>query len=33
MMQLDHPVDLVSLEKDNRFANMLQKEGNLHRVL
>jgi predicted nucleotidyltransferase len=29
---LDHPVDLISLEKDNRFGNMLQKEGYLQRV-
>ncbi len=33
MMQMDHPVDLISLEKDNRFGNMLQKEGYLHRVI
>ncbi|MCP5048375.1 MAG: nucleotidyltransferase domain-containing protein [bacterium] len=33
MMQLDHPVDLVNLEKDNRFGNMLQREGYLHRVV
>jgi predicted nucleotidyltransferase len=32
MMQLDHPVDLIHLEKENRFGNMLQKEGYLHRV-
>jgi predicted nucleotidyltransferase len=31
-MQLDHPVDLISLEEDNRFGNMLQREGYLHRV-
>ncbi|HLP49083.1 MAG TPA: nucleotidyltransferase domain-containing protein [Candidatus Deferrimicrobium sp.] len=29
---LDHPVDLISLEKDNRFGNMLQKGGYLQRV-
>ena len=33
MMQLDHPVDLVNLEEDNRFGNMLRKEGYLHRVI
>lgn len=33
MMQLEHPVDLVSIEDDNRFSVMLQKEGYLHRVL
>lgn len=32
MMRLDHPVDLINLEKDNRFGSMLQKEGYLHRV-
>lgn len=32
MMQLEHPVDLVNLEKGNRFGTMLQKEGYLHRV-
>ena len=30
---LDHPVDLISLEKDDRFGNMLQEEGYLHRVI
>jgi predicted nucleotidyltransferase len=29
---LDHPVDLINLEKDNRFGNMLQKGGYLQRV-
>jgi predicted nucleotidyltransferase len=29
---LDHPVDLISLDKDNRFGNMLQKGGYLQRV-
>jgi len=32
MMQLDHPVDLIHLEKENRFGNMLKKEGYLYRV-
>jgi predicted nucleotidyltransferase len=32
MVQLDHPVDLIPLERDNRFGNMLQKEGYLYRV-
>lgn len=32
MMQLDHPVDLIHLEKENRFGTMLQKEGYLYRV-
>ncbi|UCH95022.1 MAG: nucleotidyltransferase domain-containing protein [Candidatus Aminicenantes bacterium] len=32
IMQLDHPVDLIDLEEDNRFANMLQREGYLRRV-
>jgi hypothetical protein len=30
MMQLNHPLDLINLEKDNRFGTMLQKEGYLH---
>jgi predicted nucleotidyltransferase len=33
MMQLDHPVDLVSLEEGDRFARMLQEEGRLRRVI
>lgn len=33
MMQLDHPVDLVPMERDNRFADMLQHEGHLYRVI
>lgn len=32
MMQLEHPVDLINLEKGNRFGSMLQREGYLHRV-
>ena len=32
IMQLEHPVDLIDLEEDNRFAKMLQREGNLRRV-
>ncbi len=32
IMQLDHPVDLISLEEDNRFGNMLEREGYLRRV-
>ncbi len=33
MMQLDHPVDLVSLEEGDRFACMLQEEGRLRRII
>jgi predicted nucleotidyltransferase len=32
IMQLDHPVDLIDLEEDNRFSKMIRKEGNLRRV-
>ncbi len=30
---LDHPVDLISLENDDHFGNMLQEEGYIHRVI
>ncbi len=29
---LEHPVDLVNLEKEDRFSTMLLKKGNLLRV-
>jgi predicted nucleotidyltransferase len=32
IMQLDHPVDLIDLEEDNRFSQMIRREGNLRRV-
>jgi predicted nucleotidyltransferase len=32
IMQLDHPVDLIDLEEDNRFSKMIRREGNLRRV-
>jgi predicted nucleotidyltransferase len=32
IMQLDHPVDLINLDEDNRFGNMLKREGYLRRV-
>lgn len=32
LMALNHPVDLVDLEKNNRFAAMLQRKGELLRV-
>jgi len=32
IMQLDHPVDLIDLEEDNRFTNKIRSEGKLHRV-
>ncbi len=32
ILNLDHPVELISIENDNRFSSMLLKEGNLHRV-
>ena len=32
MMSLDHPVDLINLEKKNRFVNYLKEKGELVRV-
>jgi len=32
IMQLDHPVDLIDLEEDNRFTRMIRHEGKLQRV-
>jgi len=32
IMQLEHPVDLIDLEEDNRFSKMIWREGNLRRV-
>jgi len=32
MMALDHPVDLINLEKKNRFVNYLRDKGELVRV-
>lgn len=32
MMALDHPVDLINLEKKDRFSALLIKKGNLVRV-
>jgi predicted nucleotidyltransferase len=32
LVTLDHPVDLLSLEDENRFVNLLKKRGELVRV-
>ncbi|MGE5343436.1 MAG: nucleotidyltransferase domain-containing protein [Candidatus Omnitrophota bacterium] len=32
LMALDHPVDLINLEKEDRFSAMLKRKGNLVRV-
>ncbi len=32
MMSLEHPVDLINLEKENRFVTMLKRKGELYRV-
>ncbi len=32
VMQLDHPVDLIDLDEDNRFTNMIRAKGKLRRV-
>ena len=32
MMALEHPVDLISLDKENRFVSMLKRRGGLLRV-
>ncbi len=32
MMALDHPVDLINLEKKNRFVTYLKEKGELVRV-
>jgi predicted nucleotidyltransferase len=32
MMTLDHPVDLVDLDKDRAFATYLEQEGELHKI-
>jgi predicted nucleotidyltransferase len=32
MMSLDHPVDLINLEKKNRFETYLKEKGELIRV-
>jgi predicted nucleotidyltransferase len=32
IMQLDHPVDLIDLEENNRFTHMIRNEGKLRRV-
>ena len=32
LVTLDHPVDLVSLEDENRFVTLLKKRGELVRV-
>lgn len=32
MMALEHPVDLINLEKKNRFVTFLKKKGELVRV-
>jgi predicted nucleotidyltransferase len=33
IMRLNHPVDLIDLDKDTRFVNRLKREGNLLRVV
>lgn len=33
MLELDHPIDLVNLDKDDDFASFLAREGELHNVL
>lgn len=30
---LDHPVDLIDLDSGDRFAQLLQTEGRMHRVI
>lgn len=32
MMALEHPVDLINLDKENRFVSMLKRRGELLRV-
>jgi len=33
MLELNHPIDLVDLDRDNDFARYLEKEGSLIHVL
>jgi predicted nucleotidyltransferase len=32
LLELDRPVDLVNLDRDDAFARYLEREGELHRV-
>ncbi len=32
MFELDHPVDLVNLDRKDAFANFLEREGGLHLI-